>query len=70
MENDRKVHGHPLTGDWGGEKSYTMIGLLMISYQPMMSRSSRKNLALMSKTRTLYPMRQVSRGKNGGSRRC
>lgn len=20
MENDRKVHGHPLTGEWGGEE--------------------------------------------------
>lgn len=69
MENNRKVHGHPLTGDWGGEKSYTMTGLLMISYQPMMSRSSRKSLDLIPTTRMLSLMWQVCR-EHKGSRRC
>ena len=36
---------------------------LIVSYQPVMSLSSRRNLKLMSRARSLYPMKQVLRGK-------
>lgn len=70
MENNRRVHGHPLTGVlmMEGEKRLH-TDLIMMSYQSMMSRSSRKSLGLIPTTRMLSLMWQVCR-EHKCSRRC